>query len=210
MWSAYENPPLSGKYSVSNLPYNCSSETPVPCNPGASLDGIISYGEDSRGDIYVLAVNGLYRMVSPDLCNIECTAVLPPAPAPGPGSSPPGRSSASSIFVLLRNSAFCVVLALCALVWLWSHTSISTKWAESVHTVDQSNKPQSSLPQVYNMLLERIPIDHDIDPSSSESVSWSPYEDNLNMTCIRGNTVCGFPSRALCQLKASLQSSANY
>ncbi|XP_024383079.1 HIPL1 protein isoform X1 [Physcomitrium patens] len=118
MWSAYENPPLSGKYSVSNLPYNCSSKTPVPCNPGASLDGIISYGEDSRGDIYVLAVNGLYRMVSPDLCNIECTAVLPPAPAPGPGSSPPGRSSASSIFVLLRNSAFCVVLALCALVWL--------------------------------------------------------------------------------------------
>ncbi|KAG0599114.1 hypothetical protein M758_12G129000 [Ceratodon purpureus] len=113
MWSAYENPPMSGKYTVSDLSYKCSSKTPVACNNGTALDGIISYGEDAKGDIYVLAVNGAYRMVNPSLCGITCTEELPPLPGPAPAPS-----TASSLFVLVRNSAFCLVLALCALVWL--------------------------------------------------------------------------------------------
>lgn len=120
-WSAYENPPQSGIYATSDLPYQCSPTTPIPCSADGSLDGIISYGEDSKGDIYLLAVNGAYRMVSPSQCGITCTAVLPEGPAPAPApepQAPPPPSDASSLFVILRNSAFCLVLALCALVWL--------------------------------------------------------------------------------------------
>lgn len=120
MWSAFENPPQSGKYVVTDLPFQCSNTTPVACDAG-NLNGIISFGEDAKGDIYVLGVNGAYRMVSPSQCGITCTTQLPstgPAPAPSPSALPPSApSDASSIFVILRNSAFCLVLALCALVW---------------------------------------------------------------------------------------------
>jgi hypothetical protein len=120
-WSAFENPPNSGEYTFSNLSYQCSPNTPIPCNPNDQTGGLISYGEDAKGDIYLLAVNGVYRMVSPSACNITCNAVLPGglAPAPSPTPEPPAPGSdASSLFVIVRNSAFCLVLALCALVWL--------------------------------------------------------------------------------------------
>jgi hypothetical protein len=119
MFSGFENPPESGKYVVTDLPFQCTPNTPVPCETNSSLGGIISYGEDMKGDIYVLGVNGAYRMVSPSLCNITCTATFSaPAPAPTPALPPPPLSDATSIFVIVRNSAFCLILALCALVWL--------------------------------------------------------------------------------------------
>jgi len=118
-WSAFENPPKSGRYNVSTLPYQCSPTTPIPCNNDSSMGGIISYGEDARGDIYLLGVNGAYRMVSPSQCNITCTEELQgPTPSPGPEAPVPAPSDASTLFVILRNSAFCVVLAFCAVVWL--------------------------------------------------------------------------------------------
>lgn len=101
MWFVYENLFLSGKYFVSNLFYNCLLKMLVFCNFGVFLDGIIFYGEDSRGDIYVFVVNGLYRMVSLDLCNIECIVVLLFVLVLGFGSFLFGCFSVLFIFVFL-------------------------------------------------------------------------------------------------------------
>jgi hypothetical protein len=157
MWSAYENPPMSGKYSVTDLPYKCSSKTPVPCDNGTALKGIISFGEDVRGDIFLLAVNGAYRMVNPSLCGITCTEELPPLPGPAPAPAP---STASSLFVLVRNTAFCLVLALCALVWLWSQ--VYSKWKESIGRESENqwmkNNAQSWPPPLYYTILFGIRV----------------------------------------------------
>lgn len=119
LFSAFENPPMSGKYVNSSLPFKCSSKSPLNCSDTSPLNGVISFGEDAKNDIYILGVDGVYRMVNPSLCQIECKAVLPPGPAPSPGPLPPSPpSNAASLFLILRNSAFCVILALCALVWL--------------------------------------------------------------------------------------------
>ncbi|KAJ1261071.1 hypothetical protein BS78_09G000100 [Paspalum vaginatum] len=47
----------------------CSVSTPVPCRAGAIDGRVLSFGEDSSKDAFILASGGVYRAVRPGLCN---------------------------------------------------------------------------------------------------------------------------------------------
>ncbi|KAK0572899.1 hypothetical protein LWI29_000163 [Acer saccharum] len=56
---------------------SCAHDSPIQCKfvPESSLPDlryIYSFGEDNRKEIYVLANNGVYRVVRPSRCNYTC------------------------------------------------------------------------------------------------------------------------------------------
>ncbi|KAH9323003.1 hypothetical protein KI387_017642, partial [Taxus chinensis] len=74
MWADIENPVGSGNFSSTNVAFNCSAKSPIPCSYAAenkypTLNYIFSFGEDNREDVYVLAKTGVYRVVHPGDCN---------------------------------------------------------------------------------------------------------------------------------------------
>ncbi|KAK1551642.1 hypothetical protein Q3G72_001845 [Acer saccharum] len=77
IWSAVENPTNSGNFTTTLLPFSCAHDSPIQCKyvPESSLPDlryIYSFGEDNRKEIYVLANNGVYRVVRPSRCNYTC------------------------------------------------------------------------------------------------------------------------------------------
>lgn len=124
MWVAAERPAFSGVYTVSDLPYKCSPSSPLECitaaNGNVQLNTTIAYAEDNNNDLYVLGGNGVYRLVSPSLCNITCSQAVPvsslsPTPAPAPSGQ---NSSALSLGAVFQTSAFCFALVIYVLLWL--------------------------------------------------------------------------------------------
>ncbi|CAK9859532.1 unnamed protein product [Sphagnum jensenii] len=121
MWAAAERPAFSGVYTVTDLPYRCSPSSPLNCtqpatgNPNLGLT--VSFGEDNNNDFYVLGGDGIYRLVSPSLCNIKCISFsFTPAPSPSPNKTQ--LSDAASNYTLFLVTALCLALASYALIWL--------------------------------------------------------------------------------------------
>ncbi len=121
MWAAAERPAFSGVYTVTDLPYRCSPLSPLNCTQAATgnanLGLTVSFGEDNNNDFYVLGGDGIYRLVSPSLCNIECGSFsFVPAPSPSPTKTQ--LSDAASNYTLFLVTALCLALASYALIWL--------------------------------------------------------------------------------------------
>lgn len=76
-WAATENPPNSGNFTTSVVPFSCAHDSPIQCNSLAEssqpdLGYIYSFGEDNKKDIYILASSGVYRVVRSSRCNFTC------------------------------------------------------------------------------------------------------------------------------------------
>ncbi|XP_051187666.1 HIPL1 protein isoform X2 [Lolium perenne] len=70
MWTGSANTDGSGKYTSTSIPLSCSKQTPIPCDESANnpLGPISSFGEDNKLDVFILASQGVYRIVQPTLC----------------------------------------------------------------------------------------------------------------------------------------------
>ncbi|GJM95435.1 hypothetical protein PR202_ga12171 [Eleusine coracana subsp. coracana] len=69
VWAAVETPMSSGRYAsalISNI--MCSEGTPLPCTGGGIGGHVISWGEDNSKDGYILATDGVYKVLPPGLC----------------------------------------------------------------------------------------------------------------------------------------------
>ncbi|PON54813.1 Soluble quinoprotein glucose/sorbosone dehydrogenase [Trema orientale] len=96
LWAGTENPIDSGNFTSSKVPVSCAPDSPIPCSDDAAssvsgLGFIFSFGQDNRKDIFILASNGLYRVVRPSRCNYTCssenatTPIRPRSPPPSTG-----------------------------------------------------------------------------------------------------------------------------
>ncbi|XP_047050434.1 HIPL1 protein-like [Lolium rigidum] len=58
------------KYTSTSIPLRCSEKSPIPCDESANglLGLIFSFGEDNKLDVFILASQGVYRIVQPTLC----------------------------------------------------------------------------------------------------------------------------------------------
>jgi hypothetical protein len=67
MWTGTDG---SGEYISTSIPVRCSKKTPIPCDKTANgpLGLIFSFGEDNKFDVFILASQGVYRIVQPTLC----------------------------------------------------------------------------------------------------------------------------------------------
>ncbi|XP_057843332.2 HIPL1 protein isoform X2 [Cryptomeria japonica] len=121
MWAGIENPIGSGNFSSTAVNFNCSAKSPIPCLYAAqtkypTLNYIFSFGEDTRKDVYLLASNGVYRVVHPSDCNYVCTkpslSTGPsnvPSPSPSQVESPSKSSAAMARSISIWLSAFIVI-----------------------------------------------------------------------------------------------------
>ncbi|KAK1315262.1 HIPL1 protein [Acorus calamus] len=95
MWEGVESPVNSGKYNSTLIPFSCARDSPLQCDSVAgsslaSLGFVVSFGEDNKKDLYVLAKNGVYRVVRPSRCKYTCPKENVSDignPSPGPSSS---------------------------------------------------------------------------------------------------------------------------
>ncbi|XP_072952198.1 HIPL1 protein-like [Typha angustifolia] len=97
LWTGTENPEGSGNFSSTIIPFSCSKNSPIPCDPveGSSLPSlgyIYSFGEDNNKDVFILTSKGVYRVVRPSLCNYTC----PKENTTDISTSPAGTSSSAS------------------------------------------------------------------------------------------------------------------
>ncbi|ERN04416.1 hypothetical protein AMTR_s00133p00052350 [Amborella trichopoda] len=119
LWAGLENPTDSGNFNSALIPFNCASDSPIPCTyvPASTLPAlnyIFSFGEDNSKDLYLLAANGVYRVVAPSRCNYTCSKeVVTPVGSLAPSPSP---SSAHLLFVPLKK--LCLLLLVSPLL-LW-------------------------------------------------------------------------------------------
>lgn len=67
MWTSTDD---GGKYTSTSIPLRCSEKTPIPCDESANgpLGPIFSFGEDNKLDGFILASQGVYRIVQSALC----------------------------------------------------------------------------------------------------------------------------------------------
>ncbi|XP_057859085.2 HIPL1 protein isoform X2 [Cryptomeria japonica] len=126
MWAGIENPIGSGNFSSTAVNFNCSAKSPIPCLYAAqtkypTLNYIFSFGEDNRKDVYVLASNGVYRVVHPSDCNYVCkkeslssgpSNVSQPSPSPSQVQSPSGSSAAMAKRISVWLEAFLLVFSI--------------------------------------------------------------------------------------------------
>uniref|UniRef100_A0A2P2QLZ9 HIPL1 protein n=1 Tax=Rhizophora mucronata TaxID=61149 RepID=A0A2P2QLZ9_RHIMU len=120
IWAGVETPENSGNYTSSKIPFACATDSPIKCtsvqrNGGPSLGYIFSFGEDNHKDVFVLANNGVYRVVRPSRCNYTCSKENATVVAsPSPTTSPPSHSSRLSrpqhVGVLVLFSCFLLFL----------------------------------------------------------------------------------------------------
>ena len=123
IWAADENPDNSGNFNTSRIPFSCSADSPLECGtvPGTTLPNlgyIFSFGEDNKKAVFILASNGVYRVVRPSRCKYTCSkenltdsGTTSPSPASSPGSYASRLSeSYSSILVLLVSSLLLLLL----------------------------------------------------------------------------------------------------
>lgn len=78
IWAASESPKGSGSFTTTEIPFNCTQNSPNQCNytPGSSqpdLGYMYTFGEDNSKDIFILTSSGVYRVVDPSLCNYSCS-----------------------------------------------------------------------------------------------------------------------------------------
>lgn len=78
IWAAIENPEKSGNFLTTKIPFSCAHDTPIQCSYESSSDlaalgYLFSFGEDNNKDVFILAQNGVYRVVRPSRCNYTCT-----------------------------------------------------------------------------------------------------------------------------------------
>ncbi|KAG8652498.1 hypothetical protein MANES_06G097800v8 [Manihot esculenta] len=119
VWAGTETPEGSGNFTTSKIPFSCAKDTPIQCIsiPGSdfpSLGYILSFGEDNRKDIFVLASSGVYRVVRPSRCYYTCskenvTNVASPSPA-----TPPTSSAGQ-----LQCRCSCILVLISSLLLLW-------------------------------------------------------------------------------------------
>ncbi|KAM0859503.1 hypothetical protein ACQ4PT_047140 [Festuca glaucescens] len=105
MWTGTDD---NGKYTSSSIPSRCSKKTPIPCDESANgpLGPISSFGEDNNLDVFILASQGVYRIVQPTLCGY---AHLNSAPTDG--VTPSGGSNGMSASMKALVAAVLSVLA---------------------------------------------------------------------------------------------------
>lgn len=113
IWAAAEVPENSGNYTTTRMDFDCSHNSPIPCDrvagsPLPDLGYVFSFGEDNRKDVFLLSSGGVYRIVPPSQCNYTCP-LENTTDAGGSGSSSSasqmeglkGRLAAAAVFALL-------------------------------------------------------------------------------------------------------------
>ncbi|XP_016192848.1 HIPL1 protein [Arachis ipaensis] len=115
VWEATEDPVNSGNFSKSRIPFSCSHDSPIKCDPvpGTSLPAlgyIYSFGEDNNKDVYILASEGVYRVVRPSRCSYTCSQEKATTEAPSPSTSPSHACRNFSIYQFLQISFFLLLL----------------------------------------------------------------------------------------------------
>ncbi|BBN17916.1 hypothetical protein MPTK1_7g18000 [Marchantia polymorpha subsp. ruderalis] len=113
MWASSEVPKYSGNFRSSQINYLCSASSPLNCtlegnSTSPELQEILSFGLDKSANFYILASNGVYRVVHPQNCGRVCTEVLPALPpigAPAPSGSPSSTGASSPGPAPAQNSA---------------------------------------------------------------------------------------------------------
>ncbi|KAL8150185.1 hypothetical protein V2J09_019993 [Rumex salicifolius] len=86
MFSASEEPKNSGNFTTTNLQFSCAADSPLNCSilPGTNMPGlgyIFSFGEDNNKDVFILASNGVFRVVRPSRCSYACSKEVVKTPA---------------------------------------------------------------------------------------------------------------------------------
>ncbi|XP_078429874.1 HIPL1 protein-like [Wolffia australiana] len=106
MWVGVESPPNSGKYNSSRIQFNCAADSPIACKSSDAsnipdLGVIFSFGEDNGKDVFLMANNGVQRVVSPSRCGYACSkeVIVPKKSPPSPSSGPRTLSPLSSFFL---------------------------------------------------------------------------------------------------------------
>ncbi|XP_062203823.1 HIPL1 protein-like [Phragmites australis] len=102
-WAAVETPEGSGRHATTQIPnVRCSRSSPLPCHGAGGISGrVVSFGEDTSKDAFILATDGVYRVVAPGLCGGD-----PPPPQPSPAT---GLAWVLSLGVFALAFAFCMV-----------------------------------------------------------------------------------------------------
>ena len=122
MWTGIANTDGSGKYTSTSVPFSCSEKTPIPCDESANspLGLIFSFGEDNKLDAFILAGQGVYRIVQPTLCGYAH-----PNSATTEGPTPSGGSNGTTPLVkVLLGVLFSVLAALAGtVVWKCYNTA---------------------------------------------------------------------------------------
>ncbi|XAR64973.1 Soluble quinoprotein glucose dehydrogenase [Bertholletia excelsa] len=95
VWAAAETPRGSGNFTAKSIPFSCAHESPMTCqsvpnSPLPAIGYIFSFAQDNKKDVFILASNGVYRVVRPSRCNYTCsketvtTAYGEPTASPSP------------------------------------------------------------------------------------------------------------------------------
>ncbi|GAB4839911.1 hipl1 protein [Ancistrocladus abbreviatus] len=124
IWAAVENPIDSGNFSTTELPFSCAHDSPLQCSsvPDSTLPAlgyIFSFGQDNRKDVFILASNGVYRVVRPSRCNYTCPEEKFMTPAGNPSPSPSTPSSAGQSVNHLQHF-FLILLTMLVLRCLYA------------------------------------------------------------------------------------------
>ncbi|KAL5574377.1 hypothetical protein UlMin_023974 [Ulmus minor] len=115
-WSLYEGPypyktpqspggtRLASIYAYIKSPIKCES---IPRSTLPGLGFVYSFSEDNKKDVFILASNGVYRVVRPSRCNYTCSKENVTASVTLGLASSPGSSHASQL-----NNPFSIILGL--------------------------------------------------------------------------------------------------
>ncbi|KAM6594223.1 hypothetical protein CsatA_001926 [Cannabis sativa] len=120
IWAAEEKPDNSGTFNTSKIPFSCAADSPIQCGtvPGSTLPNlgyVFSFGEDNNKDVFILASNGVYRVVRPSRCKYTCSmenatdSSTTRSPPPSPGSYA-SRLSDSYCSILVVLASFLLIL----------------------------------------------------------------------------------------------------
>lgn len=118
IWAGAEVPVNSGNYTSTRMDFDCSENSPIPCDrvagsPLPDLGYVFSFGEDNRKDVFLLSSGGVYRIVPPSQCNYTC----PLENTTDAGGS--GSSSSASQMEVLRGRLVAAAAAAAVFVLLW-------------------------------------------------------------------------------------------
>jgi hypothetical protein len=113
MWTGTDG---SGKYTSASIPLGCSEKTPVPCDESTNvpLGPIFSFGEANNLDVFILASQGVYRIVQPTLCGYA-----PLNSATTDGSAPSGGSNGMPTWMKVVVAVLSVLAAALTSMVVW-------------------------------------------------------------------------------------------
>ncbi|KAK4844597.1 hypothetical protein QYF36_022170 [Acer negundo] len=208
LWAANENPENSGNFTTNRIPFSCAHDSPTPCNSlqGSdlpSLGYILSFGEDNRKDIFILASQGVYRVVRPTRCNYTCSkeTVTPASPTPSTTPSPSSSNHlshtynnlavlfSSLLFLLIdRRKEYCSVISgfLCsfgemggvlAIIFLFSNLLLLPESSFSLPLCTDSRAPFT-----LNTTLSFCPYDGKTCCNSTEDLQLQNQLKDMNIS----------------------------